>query len=97
MLAEYSLSNERVAHFNTHNVILWCHGRLLRPKVYTAASCECVDKFPLCLRYAALQPDSLWVVCQRTSSRLCGCCRLPSMAGENAYNEKDYDAKMQEL
>ena len=35
---------------NTHNVILWCHGRLLRVKVYTATGCECVDKLTLCFK-----------------------------------------------
>ena len=35
---------------NTHNVILWCHGRLLRVKVHTATGCECVDKLNLCFK-----------------------------------------------
>lgn len=44
------ISNTRVASVTRTTSCRRCHGRLLRVKVYTAASCECVDKFDLCFK-----------------------------------------------
>ena len=61
--------------------------------------CDCANKFLSVLsRWVATQAGVHSLFYPQSASGLnTACRRLPSMAGENAYNEKDYDAKMQEL